>query len=224
MTPRTRRSLILLGALIIAGILAFPLRETIYETVVIPVAFIAWYLDLIYRSLSQGIWWWIVIFAVLFMLAFSLVPRSKSRNDVKSKPKPQLGQVESLAAWLQKAERGIYFKWLLANRLGKLAFQILLLRESGRPRSVFAPLLGQDWQPTKEVQTYLETGLHGSFAEFPQANRSLHAAQRTPLDLDVSKAVEFLESQAYSQSYGQLENSGSPVSDGMIDKPDVLRH
>jgi len=195
MSLRTRRLLILLAAMILAGILAFPLRETIYETVVIPVAFIAWYLDIIYRSLSQGIWWWIVIIGVVFMLAFSLVPRSKFRNNVGSKPKPQFGQVESLAAWLQKAERGIYFKWLIANRLGKLAYQILLQRESGRPRSVFAPLMGPDWQPTKELQAYLETGLHGSFAEFPNVNPPLRALLKTPLDLDVSEAVEFLETQ-----------------------------
>jgi hypothetical protein len=202
MTLQTQRRLILAGALIIAALLAFPLRQAIYQTVVIPVAFIAWNLGLLYHSLSQGIWWWVIIFVIVFMLAFSLEPQPKFRSRVEVKSKPQLGQVESLAIWLRKADRGVYFKWLIANRLGKLAYQLLLHRESGRPRSVFAPLVGADWQPSRDLQTYLETGLHGSFADFPDSKRPLAAPEKTPLDLDILEAVEFLESQVESSKLG----------------------
>jgi len=194
MTP-ARRWIILAGVLIVAGLMAFPLRDTIYETVVIPAAYIVWNLGLLYRSLAQATWWWVILFIILFMLVFSLVPRSQFRRRAVEKPKPLQGQVELFAIWLRKAERGIYFKWLVANRLGKLAYQVLLHRESGRPRSVFAPLLGNDWEPSKELQKYLETGLHGSFADFPMVNRPLAAPQKTPLDLNVSEAVDFIESQ-----------------------------
>jgi hypothetical protein len=191
---RTQRILILIGVLIVAGLLAFPLRETIFATVVIPAAFITWNLGLLYRSFSQGIWWWVIIFLVLFLLVFSLAkePGFRARTIIKAKP-PQ-GPVENFAIWIRKAENGIYFKWLIANRLGKLAYQVLLHRESGRPRSVFAPLLGTDWEPSQELRQYLEIGLHGSFADFPHT-RSLSSPPHTPLDLDVTEAVEFLESQ-----------------------------
>jgi hypothetical protein len=179
----------------IAALLAFPLRDTIYETIVIPAAFVAWNLQLFYRSFSQGIWWWVIVFLVLFMLVMSLAPQPRLRPKTEAKPKPPQGQVEGLAIWLHRAEKGIYFKWLVANRLGKLAYQMLLHRESGRPRSVFAPLLGNDWQPGKDVQQYLETGLHGSFADFPSTGGRFVAPQRTPLDLNVVEAVDFLESQ-----------------------------
>ena len=146
---RTRRWLIVSGALIVAAILAFPLRDTLFRTVVVPVAFITWNVNLFYRSFSQGTWWWVIIFLVLFMLVFSLLtqPEFNRRTILKSKP-PQ-GPVEGFAIWIRKSEKGIYFKWLVANRLGKLAYQILLQRESGRPRSVFAPLLGADWEPSQ---------------------------------------------------------------------------
>ena len=198
LSVQTQRRLILVAAMIVAGILAFPLRETIYETVVIPAAYVAWNLNLLYRSLSQGIWWWLLVFIVLFMLAFSLVPQARFRGRTEAKPKPPVGQVEGLALSMRKAESGTYFKWVIANRLGKLAYQILLHRESGRPRSVFAPLLGTDWEPSKELRTYLETGLHGSFADFPHAKRPLAAPQKTPLDFNVGDAVAFLESQVES--------------------------
>jgi hypothetical protein len=194
-TVQTRRWIILIAALVVAGMLAFPLRETIYQMIVLPVALLAWYFNLLYRSLSQGVWWWLVIFIVIFMLVFSLVPRVARRGRLEAKHKPQVGPVESLFVWLQRTERGTYFKWLVANRLGKLAYQILLHRESGRPRSVFAPLLGADWEPTRELQNYLETGLHGSFADFPNVRRRFGAPPPTPLDHNIAKAVEFLESQ-----------------------------
>ena len=72
--------------------------------------------------------------------------------------------------------------------------QILLHRESGRPRSVFAPLRGPDWQPSPEMQKFLETGLHGSFVDFPYTRRPIAAPRKTSLDLNVVESVEFLES------------------------------
>ena len=192
---RTRRLLILFGAVVIAGLLAFPLRGMIYATIVIPASFIAWNLNLLYRSYSQGIWWLVVVFVVTFMILFSLLPRSISSRRFEEKRKPRLGQVEGLGMNLHRAEQGIYFKWVVANRLGKLAYNILRHRESGRPRSVFEPLLGADWEPSKELQNYLETGLHGSFADFPNVSRFTRVPQKTPLDLNVAEAVDFLESQ-----------------------------
>lgn len=191
---RTRRLLILIGAIVVAGLLAFPLRGMIYETIVIPAAFIAWNLNLLYRSYPQGIWWLAVVFIVFVMIVLSLAPRSVSRGHVVDKRKPPQGAVESLAMNLRRAEQGTYFKWVVANRLGKLAYSILLHRESGKPRSVFAPLLGDDWEPSKDLQVYLETGLHGSFADFPNVSRFSGAPQKTPLDMNVAEAVDFLES------------------------------
>lgn len=198
---RTQQLLIAAGALVIAGLLAFPLRETIYRVIVVPAAFIIWNLELVYRSFSQGMWWWAIIFFVLVLLAFSMVPRSAPRQRELPKSAPPQGQVEGLAIWMKKAEKGIYFKWLVANRLGKLAYQMLLHRESGRPRSVFTPLLGVDWKPSQNVQQYLEIGLHGSFTDYPSSGPRA-APRHTPLDLHVSEAIEFLET--------QLDNGHSP--------------
>jgi hypothetical protein len=201
---QTRRWLLLIGVLGIAALLAFPLRETIYEILVIPVAFIGWELGLLYRSFSQMIWWWLIVAIVVFMLILSLAPRVKPYRREPPKSAPKHGQVEDLANWLGRAKGGTYFKWLIANRLGKLAYQILLHRESGRPRSVFAPLLGTDWEPAKDLQMYLETGLHGSFSDFPNSKRPFAERQSTPLDYDVTEAVEFLESQVENGSHSGL--------------------
>lgn len=192
---RVPRWLLMLGIVIIAALMAFPLRDTIYETVVVPLAFVMWELGLLYHSLSQTVWWWLIISLVLLILSFSLLPEFDLPHRDNTKIRPKRGAVEDLAIWLGRSKSGVYFKWLIANRLGKLAYQILLHRESGRPRSVFAPLIGMDWNPSKELQTYLETGLHGSFSDFPTPRMPLVVPPKTPLDYDVRQAVEFLESQ-----------------------------
>jgi hypothetical protein len=201
---RIRRALPLIGIMVIAALLAFPLRDTIYQAVVIPVAYIAWELSLFYHAFGQITWWWLSIVIVLIMVGLSLAPKFTPRRASTVKLKPKHGQVEDLAIWLGRARTGTYFKWLIANRLGKLAYQMLLDRESGRPRSVFAPLLGLDWEPSNELRRYLETGLHGSFSDFPQPRRWRAVPPATPLDYDVNQAVEFLEA--------QVQNGQAPQS------------
>lgn len=190
-----RRWLALAGMVLVAVLLAFPLREMVHEAIVVPVAYILWTLGLFYRSQSQGIWWIILIVLVLLVLIRSLAPPLRPPGRVVPRPKPARGQVEDLAGWLDRSGQGTYFKWLVANRLGKLAFQILVQRESGKPRSVFEPLAGPDWDPGPELQTYLQSGLHRSFADFPHPRRFFATPTKTPLDLNVEEAVDFLESQ-----------------------------
>jgi hypothetical protein len=72
-----------------------------------------------------------------------------------------------------------------------------------------------DWEPSRELQTYLETGLHGSFADFPQPKRVLGTPPKTPLDLNVAEAVEFLE--------GQVENGHLPHSPEGDDKDNAAQ-
>lgn len=192
---RRRRWLVMLGIVIIAALLAFPLRDAIYETVVIPLAYIGWQLGLFYRTLPQVLLWWLTIALVFVPLILSSLPHIPPTKKDEAKSKPKRGQVEDLAIWMGRAKSGVYFKWLIANRLGKLAYQILVHREGGRARSVFAPLLGIDWEPSPELRKYLETGLHGSFADFPNARRRLTAPPKTALDHELSDAVGFLETQ-----------------------------
>jgi hypothetical protein len=190
LTPR--RWLIIIVIIAISAVLAVPMRETIYNVIVLPVAYIGWALGILYRILPQVLLWWVVIAIIFFILLFSMLPNLKFNRQTKSKLRPRHGQVEDLSIWMERANGGVYFKWLIANRLGKLAYQILLHRESGRPRSVFTPLVGEDWKPSRELQQYLETGLHGSFSDYH--NPRSGSAQKTPLDYEIKEAVEFLES------------------------------
>jgi hypothetical protein len=192
-----RRPLAIFGIVVIAALLAFPLREAVHQIVIVPVAYLVWLLYLLYLSVSQGVWWLLAAVVALFVIGRSLLPEFESGRKIITYKKAGRGSVEALAGALARRDRGIYFKWLVANRLGKLAHQILTQHEQGKPRSAFAPLTTVGWDAPPEVQEYLEKGLRGSFAEFPAASwRAFAAPAKTPLDQDVRQVIEFLESKS----------------------------
>lgn len=202
-----RRIVALTGILAVSILLAFPLRDAMYEMVIVPAAYVWWLLGLLYRAVDQSFWWVIALALVLIALARTLLPAGGMRNRIRLKPRPVVGQVENLSGWVKRTERGIYFKWLVANRLGRIAHEILARRLGVQSRAFFDPLEGPDWSPRPSVRAYLETGLGGSFADYPQNNVPFSRPAPTPLDHDVSEVIAYLESQTGAKGL-------SPAADG----------
>ncbi len=200
---RNQRIFAIIGIGLIALLLAFPLRDAVFSSVVVPLAYLFWILGIAYHAVDQVIWWTIILLLVLFLVSRSLLPKFKVRERFRLKKKPVIGQVENLAVWMKKTERGIYFKWLIANRLGKIANQILANRSTGKQRSFFDPLTGPDWTPDSGVQSYLELGLHGSFADYPQKRRYFSKPKQTPIDHDLREVVQYLESQVEDERHAE---------------------
>ncbi len=180
------------GVLTLTFVLAFPLREWVQRAIITPLAVILWGMNLFYRSMPQLLWWVVLVLVVAVMLIGSLAPPEIFLPRERGKAKTPQGPVESLSLAIRKTRDGAYFKWMIANRLSKLAFQMLVQRDAGEHRSVFAPLVGVDWQPSPGLQKYLEVGLRGSFSEYPESERASRFGA-SPLDLEIQEAVEFLE-------------------------------
>ena len=174
----TRRVFALLGIIGIALLLAFPLRGTVYKAIIIPGC-----LRVVDIGIGISCCPSIAVVDRRYRPCFdnyctrSLLPTPKLGVKRTVKIKPPIGQVEALAVWMKKSERGRYFKWLVANRLGKIALSSVSQRETGKARSVFDPLAGSDWKPDEGLQSYLEIGLRGSFADFPHENRAFFKTQ-----------------------------------------------
>lgn len=192
---KNRQWMVVAGVILLSALLAIPLRGAVQRTIIIPAAYIWWGVQLFYRATPQLFWWILIVALAAIMIVSSLLPEESFVHREPLQPKPPQGPVESLALWMVKARGGVYFKWLIAHRLGNLAHQMLSQRETRENRSVFAPLIGRDWTPSKSLQNYLEAGLHGSFADYPQVAKRLVHTTPTPLDQNVADAVDFLESQ-----------------------------
>jgi len=182
----------LMMAFIVAAaiIFSFLLRDAIREMVILPLAYLWWLIKLYYRAVPQLILW-IFLVLVVFVSIFRLVPlKIFLWRTRKTEHRPTVGPIENLSHWLNKSPHGIYYKWLIANRLGKLARELLDQRE-GRIRKNFTRLSGKNWNPSDEVDSYLETGLNGSFADFPQHQG--WKKKPTRLDLSPQQVIDYLE-------------------------------
>lgn len=192
-----KRAFLLGGALLVALIFALALRDLVHLALVIPLAYLFWVFGLLFGAVPQVVLWGIFVFLIAILLFNSLTIRVARPRLVREKVKPHPGNIETLARSIEKSREGIYVKWQIANRLGRLAREFLIQHGDRVDAKANGPLTGRDWHPSRPIHDYLEIGLNGSFADYPNARRFFffNRPQPTPLDLDVSKAVDFLEGQ-----------------------------
>lgn len=175
----------LAGAALALAVFAFWLRDAIHALVVVPLAYLLWELSVVYAFIpGQLIWAGLLILVLMAMIA-SFLPQGRLSPVRERARKPAAGQIEALSGWMVKARRGTYFKWRIANRLGRIMRQMSEGPAAGsRLSSADAALDG-----------YLEAGLNGSFMDYPPPANPFAAPTPTPLDLDPRLALDYLESQ-----------------------------
>jgi len=184
------------AALLLAALLAFGLRDVIERSVILPLAYLWWFAGLLFHSVPQWLVWIALCTLALFTVLGGILPTGQFHSRKPPTAKPARGQIESLADWIGRAPGGIYYKWLVANRLGKLARELLAQREGHGSTHRFGRLVGSDWQPPAAIDAYLESGLNGSFAEYPRSRWPWSAPVKTPLDMNPEQVIEYLEVQA----------------------------
>jgi hypothetical protein len=192
----TRRQwLVIASAVMLSGILALALRDVIQRTIVTPALYLWWVAGIFYHSIPQIVLWAVMLFFVSIIALGSILPKEHYRRSEGPKRKPVRGPIEDLAIWIGRTRGGIYYKWLVANRLGKMARELLIGRHGQNTSRSLQRLDGRDWDPPDKVGAYLESGLNGSFADYPQPHWLWSKPNPTPLDLSPQDAIEFLESE-----------------------------
>ncbi len=187
---------IVLGlGIILAAALAYFLRGFINEKVVVPLAYVWWRAGLYYHLVPEYGWWITVIVIVFFLVLRSFNTDEWSRGQELAESQPVQGPVAELTIWLMKKTKSAYYKWLIANHLGKLARSFLIQSDGrdSRQWDVLDP--GPAWNPPEAVGAYLRSGLNRPVASFHSPSSPWGRSQTIPSDLDPERAVEYLESQ-----------------------------
>lgn len=188
-----RRPFFIFVVALLCLVTAFVLRRLIYEIVIVPLAYFWWLITLYYHLLPQVAIWIVLIAIILFTAIRGLLMEIPVGKPVLLKKKSSQGPVETLSVLVHKSNHGNYYKWIIANRLGKAARELLDQREARGIKQKFTKLVGRGWNPPKDVAAYLESGVNGSFADYPQ--RTWSRAPSTPLDINPQKVIEYLESE-----------------------------
>lgn len=179
---------------ILCLIAAFAFRKLIYQIVIVPLAYVWWFLGLYYHLLPQAVIWIVLIFLIVLTTLRGLLFEIPIGRPRYVKAKKSQGPVEALSVLIQKSSEGNYYKWSIANRLGRAARELIDQREGRKLKQKFTRLTNhRDWQPPQEVAAYLEAGINGSFADYPR--RTWSRSPQTPLDVDPQQVIEYLESE-----------------------------
>lgn len=193
---KLRQWLALAGILIISLLLVFPLRDAVHQIVVVPLAYLFWVVSLYYQSIAEVLVWavFLVVIGIILITSLVVMPRRPAR--LPGAKREFEGPVERFAKSLDKANKGNYYRWRVAHRLAKIARELLAQREGLEVNQVHANrLTGQDWSPPPEINEYFQAGLFDSFAAYPRPRWWILHPEPTPLDLDVTEAVDYLEAQ-----------------------------
>lgn len=195
-----RRPFFIFLFILFSLIAAFVFRKMIYQAVIVPLAYLWWLITLYYHVLPQAGIWIVLIFIILFTAVRGLLMELPIGRTTLLKKKTSQGPVETLSALIHKTDQGSYYKWTIANRLGRVARELLDQREGRQLKQKFTRLNGRDWNPPQDVEAYLETGVNGSFADYPK--RTWSRSPRTPLDLNPQQVIEYLESEMENNPSG----------------------
>lgn len=84
---RNQRIFAVIGILVMAILLAFPLRDAVFRIIIIPLAYVIWILGLVYHSVNQIIWWAVALLLVLVVISRSLLPQFKVADRIQLKTK-----------------------------------------------------------------------------------------------------------------------------------------
>ena len=196
-----RKRLLLIGLLLFLAVpLALVLRSFARDVIVIPILYILWLGDLLFQHIPQTLVWALLLVTILVISARSLVKSPRSRGEVREVERDRPGQVSTWARWIHMMARRGFYKWFLAQHLARLYLATLAYHERLSREQIRQHLEAGNLGMPPEIQAYLQAGLSplppmpvGFFSRLMRRVRpSVHAS---PLDLELERVVQFLESQ-----------------------------
>jgi len=192
------RRLLLWGALLVAmALLAFWLQTAIEDVCIVPAINVLRRNRLFLQAVPQWVYWTLLVAGVALIALGSLAATGRWHlwRPAEEEQAAVPGPIGKLAQHIHNTRRGLYFKWLVAHRLGELAQAILVQQDTlqAEDSTQGSRLAGRGWdvQCPAAIQAYLEAGLDRAPIAHPR-RRFLSRRPPTPLDLDPSLVVEYL--------------------------------
>jgi hypothetical protein len=184
-------------ALLLLGLLALIVSGAVREVIVVPLLFLLWLARLVYEAIPQ-----LALWGVSLVIAALVAWRSLATPRV-ALPEPPIApsQRAPVATWarmFRRAANDRYARWLLAQRLGQLALELLASQDERAARGRWQYLHDDTRDIPPAVRAYLQAGTRmyrppPAFWRrwWPWGERVESRAD--PLDLDPAEVVRFLD-------------------------------
>jgi hypothetical protein len=191
---KSRRNVLVLLVLLIVALMAFFLQDAIQRFLVMPLAYLWWMIKTYFGVIPQVILWILLMALVVVMLISNLLSWISFGKQYQQVSRPAQGSLATLANWISNPGKGNYYKWVVANRLGKLGIDLDVNLEKRDIPDLPDLVTVTDQLPSELVKRYLKAGLEESFVDYPLPPLPFLRRKVTPFDLDVEQVVKYLES------------------------------
>jgi hypothetical protein len=195
--------LALLGLiLLLIGLLALIISGAVREVVVIPLLFLLWLMRVLYESIPQVVLW-VGFLAIAAIVAWKSLAAPRATPPGLALTPIVRAPVAAWAGMFQRAANDRYARWLLAQRMGQLALELLASQEQRAARGVWQYLHDESLDIPLAVRSYLQAGTR-MYRPAPPLWRRWRAwiarqvPHPDPLDLDPEEIIQFFEHQVNS--------------------------
>ena len=185
-TVKNWKPLFSIVLLIIVDILLYPVRHEVAGAVMNFASYLVWTVNVMGVVIPQQILWAFLLILILYIAIGSFYGKRYREEKSPENQSPVIGAVEAMAGYIEERHRGIYFKWQIANLLGKI--QQTIQESASRGTSSRIPL------PSDSVQAFLDAGVNTSYADYAPDGFVLKN-NSTPLDIELEQVVAYLEEQ-----------------------------
>jgi hypothetical protein len=180
--------------LLIAAVLAPIFRNFVREVIIIPFLYIFWIGRFVVEAIPQAGLWSCFLIIISLILAIGLVDKQKRKSTLYLAGNLDEGRVTGWVKLIQQAETDHYFKWRLAQRLQKVALNVIAHQQGQSLKQTRQQLRQGELDISPEVQAYFQASLQ-SLGHLPAPKRFFrtNSPATSPLDLDPEHVIQFLE-------------------------------
>jgi len=170
------------------ALLAFWLQTAIEDVCIVPAINVLRRNRLFLQAVPQWVYWTLLVAGVALIALGSLAATGRWHlwRPAEEEQAAVPGPIGKLAQHIHNTRRGLYFKWLVAHRLGELAQAILVQQDTlqAEDSTQGSRLAGRGWdvQCPAAIQAYLEAGLDRAPMAHPR-RRFLSAGRQLPWTL-----------------------------------------
>jgi hypothetical protein len=191
-----------------ALVIAIFLRDAVEQLIILPAAYLFWWLGVLYRFVPQPVLWFLVVLAMLYLTLESIAGKFEWPFKKKKPIHAVLGPLAEFASQIERRGGGVYFKWQVARTLGEIALDLQSLHQPERRRK----LDFDEASASRDVYHYLDAGINNSFSDYPlkagfiffgkfplpdwlPLPEQFRSFPPTPFDIDIEPVIDYLESQ-----------------------------
>lgn len=171
-----RNKLVLMGGLILLAVVITLLGFNILQQKLLPPLIYAWsqvqfVATIIWRSQDQFLLWYIFLYIGLLLAVHTVIKIHQPGKERKREPATYPGPVSEWTQRLETIQEGMYYRWRLAQRIRRVAENVLSSRTGLSPQQVRQRIKSGDVDLDPAFLNYLQATYRADIQQYFSTHR-----------------------------------------------------